>query len=66
MTPQKESPGGGPGPACERTAKTPGQKFTTPASFWKGWGGPASMSPPVHRKPSTPPDTWWKPERKRT
>ena len=41
------------------------QKLTTPASFWKGWGGPASMCPPVHRKPSTPPDTWWKPERGR-
>lgn len=38
---------------------------TTPASFWKGWGGPASMAPPIHRKPQKPTDTWWKPERGR-
>ncbi len=40
-------------------------KFTTPPSFWRGWNGPASMAPPIHRKPPKPANTFWRPEVRR-
>lgn len=46
-------------------SRTGNPKFSAPASFWEGWGGPASMAPPIHRKPQKPANTLWRPEVKR-
>jgi len=34
-----------------------------PAAFWQGYNGPASMSPPIHRRQPKPVDTFWNPKR---
>ena len=66
MSLEKRTPGGN--RANEGGAGTAQQQYTAnaaPSAFWKGWNGPASMAPPVIRKPAKVPDTLWRPERGR-